>query len=1020
MGNPARFAIEHPRVVGLAAVLMLVYGALSYQGLARQENPSLQERFAQVITYLPGAEPEKVELLISKVIEDEIAQLDDIHDIFTTSTQGVSFMMVELEKTAPAAERLQQIRDKVQTARASFPPGASEPFVDTRVFRTNTMVLALLAQTGVPAVGLRKQAKDLALALEALADVRRVELVGLPEEEIAVDVDLRTLSQRSLPLLHIVDALAARNVELPGGELDVGNVSSTIETSGAFAQPDDVGTTYLGAAPNGLPITLSDVAHIERRMAKPEVRVRHRGTSGVGIAVEMLPRRNVIRLGERVRALLDARDFPPGIHAVVVADEPTYVDDRLGLLLGSLGMGLALVVTFTLIGMGWRSGLVVSVTIPLALTVAIGFQGIADVALHQISIAALVIAIGIVVDESIVVTDSIQRHLELGLPPREAAIQGLAEIHLAVLAGAATTVAAFIPLMVMEGDIGEFIRSIPIVVSVMLLGSVLVAHFVTPLLAIAFHPRNESRPRARNRGVPYYVPILRFAIERRRTVLALFAGGIAATFVMAGAVLLPPEFFPDADRHQFLINVQLPGGSPIEQTDALMARVEKQLEGDPDLADWTAFIGTQAPKFYYNEFNDGRASNTGQFVVNTLPTVPFDQTRGVVDRIDAKLHASVPGARIRTRPLRQGYGGGEDIDIYVTGDDLDALRAIAARIEGLVAQRPGVENVRNSFGYDPIALEVRIDGAKANLLGISHRDVATLLRTAVDGIDATSFRENDEEIAVRVRLAASQRRHVADLDALPLYSPTAGQAVPLSQVVRFEPGWTHRAILRFDRKREAFVRADVKTGFSLLSVAADVEQAVRERVTLPPGYRFYFFGQREEVTESFLSLAKAAVVAVFLIYIILVVRFGSLLQPLLILLAIPMALVGACWGLALTGNPLSFMSFLGMISLTGIAVNDSIVLVDAINRLRKQQGVELKDAVAQGALTRLRAVLLTSVTTIGGLLPLSIGGGALWAPFGFAMIFGLAASTVLTLVVQPAAYLTLERLRPQPFSGTTS
>lgn len=1010
MRNPARFAIERPRVVGLAAVLMLLYGALSYQGLARQENPTLEERYAKVITYLPGAEPEKVEILITKVIEDRVAELDDIEDVFTTSTQGVSFVMVEVEKTAPAAERLQQIRDKVQEARAAFPPGASEPDVDTRVFRTNTMVLALLAEDGVPRLALRRQAKDLELALEQLRDVRRVELVGLPEEEIAVDVDLRRLSQRDLPLSYVVDALAARNVELPGGALELGPVRSSIETSGAFDRPEDVGTTYLGAGPDGLPIRLSDVARIERRLAEPEVLVRHRGARGVGIAVEMLPHRNAVALGGQVRDLLARRELPPGMSVVVVADEPTYVGDRLDLLLGSLGVGMLLVVSLTLLGMGWRSGLVVSVTIPLALTVAIGFQGIADVPLHQISIAALVIAIGIVVDESIVVTDAIQRFSDLGLSPRDAAIEGLEEIHLAVLAGAATTIAAFIPLMVMEGDIGAFIRSIPVVVSAMLLGSVLVAHFVTPLLAVVFHHKSGSR-RGRSRLVPFYLPCLRFALARPRAVLGLFAASILVTGVMVVASLLPPEFFPDADRHQFMINVDLPAGSPVEATEVVMARIERQLEGDAELADWTAFVGTHAPKFYYNEFHEGRARNVGQLVVNTLPSVPFDETRRVVDRIDARLQSDVPGALIRTRPLRQGYGGGDDIEVFVTGDSLPVLRSLAARIHELVAGLPGVENVRDSFGFDPIALEARVDGAKANLLGVSHRDIATVLRTAVDGIDATAYREDDEEIAVRVRLQASQRRDVADLDTLPVYSPAAGRAVPLSQVARFEPAFTQRAILRYNRKREAFVRADVVPGHSLLSVAAEVERAVRARVSLPPGYRFHFYGQREEVTESFLSLAKAAVVAVFLIYIILVVRFGSLLQPMLILLAIPMSLVGACWGLALTGNPLSFMAFLGMISLAGIAVNDSIVLLDTINRRRSEGVLGLEEAIAEGTLTRLRAVLLTSITTIGGLLPLAVGGGAFWAPFAWSMIFGLGASTVLTLVVQPAAYATLQRVR---------
>ena len=321
--------------------------------------------------------------------------------------------------------------------------------------------------------------------------------------------------------------------------------------------------------------------------------------------------------------------------------------------------------------------------------------------------------------------------------------------------------------------------------------------------------------------------------------------------------------------------------------------------------------------------------------------------------------------------------------------------------------------MRDSFGYDPVTLQARIDDAKANLLGISHRDVATTLRTAVDGVGATTYRERDEEIEIRVVLAEEQRGSVSALGTLPLYSPATGRTVPLSQVASLEPGFTTRAILRFDRKREAVVEADVAPGHSLLEVAADVERAVRERISFPPGYKAYFFGQREDITESFLSLAKAAVAALFLIYIVLVLRFQSLAQPMLILLAVPMALVGASWGLALTGNPFSFMSFLGMISLTGIAVNDSIVLLDTINRLRSE-GAELEQTVLRGARMRLRAVILTSVTTIGGLLPLSLGGGVFWSPFCFAMIFGLAASTILTLIVQPAAYLSLESRRLAP------
>jgi len=1094
--NPAQIAVDRPRVVLLAALLLLLYGALSYVGLPRQENPTLQNRFAGVRTYLPGADPERVELLVTEVLEDHVAQVDDLEGIFSTSTFGTSFLLVEVKRTAPARTRLEEIRDKVQEARAELPATASEPEVDLRAFRTNTLVLALAAAEEVPLLALREQARELERDLEGLPDVRRVELRGLPEEEVRVAVDLRRLSQRGLPFEGVLHALADRNVHLPGGELAVGRIRTGIRASGAFARAEEVEATWLGPAATGAgangtggagaigtrpgdaggtgapgvgdraaardaagsAVRLGDVARVERRLADPEVVVRRLGQRAVALGVEMIPGRSATTLGERVRALLAERraTLPRGMDVFVVADEPTYVRERLGLLAGSLLTGLALVVVLSLAGMGWRSGIVVSATIPLALTAAMGLQGLVGIPLHQISIAALVIAIGIVVDEAIVVTDNIQRHLDRGAPPREAAVRGLGEIHLAVLAGAATTVAAFIPLMVMKGDIGDFIRSIPIVVSIMLVASLAVAHFVTPLLAVALSRRwgagastgaaaseaagsgsvgsgtagpPESRevgpegadaeragPEGPGRGRAAwdrleraYAVALDAATRRRRLVLGGFAALLVGTAASVGAFLMPPAFFPDADRHQFLIRVELPVGSPVEETEAVLAAIDSRLAGDPDLRDWTSFAGADPPKFYYNEFDDGRAEHRGMVIVNTRESVPFRRTRAVAERIDADLDAHVPGARIEARVLVQGYGGGDAVRIYITGDDLDVLRRLATRVREIVDDVAGTANVRESFGYDPLALEARVDAARAGRLGISHRQVATALRSAVDGVVATALRDGDEEIPVRVELAPGQRRNLRDLEALPLWSPVLARTVPLGQVAALEPGWSVREVLRWKRKREAFVRADLAPGHTILDVASRVETAVRQGLALPAGYRTVFEGQREEVTESFVSLAQAGVAAVFLIYILLVLRFGSLAQPALILLAVPMALAGASWGLLATGNPLAFMSFLGMISLTGIAVNDSIVLIDTINRLRGE-GMDLVDAVRAGARSRLRAVLMTSLTTMVGLLPLSLGGGDFWAPFGFAMIFGLAGSTLLTLGVQPAAYLALEGL----------
>lgn len=1015
MRNPARLAVDRPVVIGLAALLLLIHGALSFLGLPRQENPTLRDRFAQVVTYLPGAEPEKVEQLVSEVLEDAIAEVDDVEEIVSRSVTGASWLLVVLAKTAPTEERLQEIRQKVQEARERLPAEASDPSVDTRTTRTNTLVLALVGRDVTPRA-LREQARQLERQLERLADMRRVERVGLPREEIEVALDLRALSQRGVTLAQVIEALSARNVRLPSGELELGDLRSTIQTSGAFDAVEELPSVYLGSGPDGLPIRLGDVARVNRQPAEPEAIVRTDGHRAVAFGLEMMPGRNAVSFGERVRAFLARYEgsLPSGMSVVVVADEPAYVRARLSLLFGSLLVGLAIVVSLSLLGLGWRSGAVVSLTIPLAMTVAMAFQGLAGIPLHQISIAALVIAIGIVVDESIVVTDNIQRHLDRGRAPRDAAIDGLGEIHLAVLAGAATTVAAFIPLMVMRGDIGDFIRTIPLVVSAMLLGSILVSHFVTPLLALAAHRIAPGRgARSLWERLPLeraYRRVLATALRRPRAVLGGFVAAFAGAVVLFGAVLWPPAFFPDADRHQFIIRANLPPGAPLAETDAVTRAIEARLRGDPELESVTVFVGEDAPKFYYNEFKGERSESSAQAIVNTREHVPFDETRHVVERIDRDLKAHIPGAFLRVSPLKQGYAGGDDIVIYVMGDDLQVLRTLAGRIRQIVEEISGVRDVWDSFGYDPITVHAVVDDARANLLGIHHRQIATTLRSAVDGAVATTFRETDEEIAVRVRLEAGQRGDTTDLASLPLYSPSHGRTVPLSQVASLEPGFTTGAILRFQRQRESVVRARIEPDASLLAVAAEVEDAVRSRIDFPPGYHASFHGQRKDVTESFLSLLQAAVVAVLLIYIILVVRFQSIVQPCLIVLAIPMALMGASVGLALTGNPFSFMAFLGMISLTGIAVNDSIVLVDTVNRLRAR-GRPLEEAVSEGGRLRLRAVIMTSVTTIGGLLPLAVGGGAFWSPFGFSMIFGMAASTLLTLLVLPAAYLSIERVR---------
>jgi len=1018
MANPAEIALRWPKVVALLFALALIYGALSFAGLPRQENPTLPDRFVQVTVYLPGASPARVERMVTRVLEDEIARVDDIADLFSRSSAGRSFLTVELEPGAPLETRLQEVRERVSGAREKLAAGASEPEVDTEVLRTQTLLLAL---TGPAHSGreLRRRARWLTRELAGVGGVRRVTATGLPEEEIEVAVDLLELANRGLSIEAVAGALRSRNTELPGGEIELGQVRSNLHTSGAFDAVAQVEHTVLAqpAAASGSPdgdrrsLQLGDLAKVRRRLADAPVRVRHNGHKAVVLGLEMQDGGNAIAFGERIRAWMHtARErLPPGFDLAVVADEPAYVERRLSRLFVGLGLGMVLVVAVCFAGLGWRAGAVVSLSIPLSAVVAMGLLALLGVSLHQISIAALVIATGLVVDEAIVITDAIQRKRDQGEPARRAVVSGLGEIHLAVLAGAGTTVAAFLPLALMEGDVGAFVRAIPLVVCSMLLASLLVSHFVTPLAWLALQPREPEglRGPGAERLLALYARVLARATSHPRAMLAGFAAAFAVSALAIAAFLWPPRFFPSADRNQLVVDVRMAAGAPVESTLAATEMIGRWLDEQPEVHGWTAFAGSSAPKFYYNEFSEGRAEDLGMLVVDTDPALSFRTTRRIIERLNREFASRIPGAFVRARELAQGYGGGADISIYVTGDDLEVLRRVTGEISEIARSEAGVATVWDSFGYDRASLAARIDPLRAERLGVRHEDVAQALRHATEGIVATHYPEADEEIPIVVRLEASQRNQTSLIRLLPVSSEGSGASprapvVPLGQVATLEPDFAPGTILRFDRTREGAITIDV-AGSDVRGVTDRIEARVRAETVVPEGLRLLFYGERKEANESFLSLARAALVAILLIYTILVVRFQSLAQPVLIVLAIPMALVGSIWGLVVTGMPLAFTAFLGMIALTGIAVNDSIVLVDAINRLRAH-GTPLDRAITIGAESRVRPVVMTSATTIAGLLPLSLSGGEFWGPFGFAMIFGLLASTILTLLVLPAAY----------------
>jgi multidrug efflux pump subunit AcrB len=609
------------------------------------------------------------------------------------------------------------------------------------------------------------------------------------------------------------------------------------------------------------------------------------------------------------------------------------------------------------------------------------------------------------VDSGLVVVENIGRHLEAGLPVQNAVVRGVDEVKTPVTASALTTVAAFIPMLFLRGNMGAFILSLPMAVIFALSGSLLVALTVIPLLSYTLWrwmpPRKtESAAGWESRLLVYYTEVAKVALRNRwATILVAF------TVFVGSLVLIPAlgfQLFPKAEKSFFLINIRLPWSANIATTDLLTSRVEEILAGETEIANFTVNIGKGSPIVYYNVEREWQRASFAQVLVNLEENVSAER---YVEGLHSKLR-QVVGASIEPKILEQGPVGAAPIQLRVTGPELDTLAAIAAEIRQKIGGIKGVADLRDTLGERAPRLTIDFDDQKAALLGVDGFSFASTVLMALDGQEATRLRSGGGDLPVIVRLNPESVPEVSSLSSMQIPS-AVGESVPFSEVASVIESSGYAQIMHWNQQRSVVVMCDV-AGRLADEALEEVESALRD-YELPDGYALDYAGERQERRESFAGLGEALILALLLIYALLAIQFNSFVQPLVILLTVPFGVTGAVVGLIITGNPFGFMAFIGILSLTGIIINDSIVLTDFANYLQRVEGKRMYQALLEAGQMRLRPVVLTSITTIGGLTPLAIWGGSLWSPLACAVIFGLVGATVLILVILPVIYAILVR-----------
>jgi multidrug efflux pump subunit AcrB len=1000
------FPIRRYQLTLVAFMCLVALGWFAFRSLPREEDPYFKIPGAQIITVYPGADPKDLEQRVVKPIEDRLAELDDVHKIETTINDGLAFTYIEFNADTDADTKYDEVQREVNALRPQLPAEVQKLEIRRVSPGLVNILQVALESPDAPYRELEDYARELKDTLKTIDGVRTAETWAYPPRELRVELDLRRMAELGVKPSQVIQALQSQNADIPAGALDVGTRSFSLKTLGSYKSLDEVRDTVVLAV-SGRIVRVRDVAQVSWDTQAWSYIGRFNGKRAVFVTANQKDGYNVLEVTGRIEAALARfeRGLPKRIALARGFEQAHNVASRLDHLYRDLTLAIALVL-LTLLPLGLRAAGIVMVSIPLSFAFGITALHFLGYSLNQISIAGFVVALGLLVDDSIVVTENIARHLREGASRTQAALAGTRQIFVAILGCTATLIFAFLPLMALPGNPGKFIRVLPFTVVATIIGSLLIALFIIPFIASRVLAERAADPH----GSPllqrvmgaihrYYRPALHYCLARpKATALAAIGGSLALSALLVP--LIGSSLFPKADTPQFLVTVQAPDGTSLAATDAALRFVEERLAHTPGVKSWFANLGHGNPQIYYNVVPHGEAVNYAEVFVQ-LEAYDTHRTPRQLDALRAEL-ARYPGAHIYVKEFVNGPPITAPISVRVIGPDLEGIERLAGQVERLIQTTPGTRDVDNPLRVARTNLQLAVDPQKAALLGVPAVEFERAVRLSVAGVPVSTFKDpSGEQYDVVVRTPTGARADLAALEEVRV--PTAsGGILPVSQLasLRFQQAPTQ--IERYNRERAATINAEVERGFNTARVTAAVVKRLNA-MSWPRDYRYALGGEAESSQEAFGGIGTAIIVAVFGIFAILVLEFGNFKSTLIVLTVVPLGVFGGLVLLLATGNTISFTASIGFIALIGIEIKNSILFVDFTNQLRAE-GTPLGEAIEQAGEIRFLPILLTSATAIGGLLPLALQNVGLYSPMAWVIIGGLISSTLLARLVTPVMY----------------
>jgi multidrug efflux pump subunit AcrB len=999
----ARVAVERPQLTLVVFGMLVALGVSSLLTIPRAEDPSFPMPIYLITAVHPGASPRDLEELVVDPLEDRLRELDELKSVESSMQDGFAVVALEFEADADPERKYEEVVREVGSLRAELPADLARLEVE-RIRTTEVAILqfALLSETA-PWRELERQAERLEDRLEPLPGVKEVETWAYPESQVRVRLDPAKLERLGAPLSGVLAALEAGAANVPGGAVEQGRRRFNVETGSHYESLEDVQRTVVLADGARL-VRLDDVADVAWGYAEQTHFARVNGRRAVFVTLEMRDNQHIFRVRDRAVSVYEAfrTSLPAEIEAELIFDQSKNVAHRLDGLARDFTLAIGLVL-LTLLPLGLRAAGIVMLSIPLSLAIGVALLQAVGLSLNQLSIVGFVIALGLLVDDSIVVTENVTRFLRAGATRREAAIGATQQIGVAVLGCTATLMLAFLPLLSLPGGAGQYIRGLPLAVIFTVGASLFVSLTIIPFLASVVLSDRDQRGnrllRSFKRGIEVsYRPLLRLVLEH--PVLTLLG---ALAFSLGAFALVPTmglSFFPKAGIPQFRIHIESAEGATLAMTDEAARFTERVLALHPEIEHVVTNVGHGNPQIFYNVRPQGENTRVAELLVHLREWDP-KRSPALLDELRAAV-ADYPNAQIRVFEFQNGPPLDAPIQIRAFAEELEQLPVLARRIEDVLSAVPGTRYVDNPLQQAKLDLAVRVDNPQAGRLGVPELELKRAVRLAIAGIEAGVLRDaTGEEHVVRVTLDEVGRPSLASLDRLSVTS-RSGARVPLRQLASVE---LENALARIDHRdgmRTAAVSADVKTGFNTDKLTNEVIARL-EAVEWPEGSGYLVEGEREERQESFGGLGTAMLIAAFGVLAVLVLEFRTFKSTLIVASVIPLGVAGGLIALFLTGQTLSFTAMIGFIALIGIEVKNSILLVDFTNQLRAQ-GVPLGEAIERAGRTRFFPILLTTLTALGGLFPLSLEGAPLYSPLAIVIMGGLVSSTLLARLVTPVLY----------------